>query len=99
MGQELAWRIEQVCFNAFPSLKQVLLGDWLIRFAPGISRRSNSANPLRADAPLDEATLATIAALYRGRGQPAIFRVPSIAEPGIDPMLAAQGYTKEGETC
>ena len=36
----LSWRIEETCFNAFPSLKQVLLGDWLLRFSAGSMRSS-----------------------------------------------------------
>jgi hypothetical protein len=43
---DLYWRIEETCFNAFPPLRQVLLGDWLLRFANGMSRRANSVNPL-----------------------------------------------------
>ena len=43
---ELAWRVEAVCFNAFPSLKQAILDGWLLRFSKGVSRRANSANPL-----------------------------------------------------
>ena len=27
----LAWRIEETCLNAFPALKQVMLGQWLMR--------------------------------------------------------------------
>ena len=45
----LAWRVETVCFNAFPSLQQAILEGWLLRFSKGVSRRANSANPLCAD--------------------------------------------------
>ena len=45
----LAWRVEAVCFNAFPSLKQAILDGWLLRFSRGVSRRANSANPLHPD--------------------------------------------------
>src|SRR5439155_10243384 len=46
-ARDLGWRVEETCSNAFPSLKQVLAGDFLLRFAQGVSRRANSANPLR----------------------------------------------------
>lgn len=95
----LSWRVEEVCFNAFPSLRQILLGNWLLRFSPGVSRRGNSANLLRPE-PVDLAAfIDAIESLYRGQQQPAIFRMLSILDPRIDDMLAERGYTREGETC
>jgi ribosomal protein S18 acetylase RimI-like enzyme len=94
---DLFRRIEEGCFNAFPSLKQVLLDGWFIRFAEGLSRRANSANPLRPDCAPVERVIDTIEALYRGQGQPPIFRVPSFIG-GIEEVLAARGYSGEGDT-
>jgi GNAT superfamily N-acetyltransferase len=96
---DLSWRIEETCFNAFPSLKQVLFGQWLLRFGAGISRRANSANPLRPECAGIAAAMMTAEALYRAQGLPTIFRVPSIADPAFDRELAARGYAKEGESC
>ena len=98
-ARDLAWRIEETCWNAFPSLKQVLAGDFLLRFARGVSRRANSANPLRAE-PGDIARAIGVAErLYRAQTQATIFRVPSIVDPALDGELARRGYTAEGETC
>jgi ribosomal protein S18 acetylase RimI-like enzyme len=94
----LAWRVEATCFNAFPSLKQVILDGWLLRFSNGVSRRANSANPLHAGCAGPEAVIERIEALYRRQGQPTIFRVPSFLA-GIDEPLAARGYRSEGESC
>jgi N-acetylglutamate synthase len=104
MRRELPWRIEETCFNAFPSLRQVLFGDWLMRFSlsgpgGGVSRRANSVNPLRPDCADVEAALTAGEPLYRAQGLPAIFRVPSIAGPAFDAALAARGYASDGETC
>jgi N-acetylglutamate synthase len=96
--EALAWRVEAVCFNAFPSLKQAILDGWLLRFSRGVSRRANSANPLRADCARSAAVIEQIEALYRGQGQPTIFRVPSFLA-AIDEPLMACGYSREGETC
>jgi N-acetylglutamate synthase len=96
---ELSWRIEETCFNAFPSLKQVLFGQWLLRFGAGLSRRANSANPLRPGCAGGAAPIAAAEALYQAQGLPTIFRVPSIADPEFDRALAARGYTREGESC
>jgi GNAT superfamily N-acetyltransferase len=95
----LSWRIEETCFNAFPSLKQVLLRNWLLRFSAGLSRRANSVNPLGPECAGIAAAITAGEALYRGEGQPTIFRVPSIAEAALDRELAARFYTKEGESC
>jgi GNAT superfamily N-acetyltransferase len=96
--EALAWRVEAVCFNAFPSLKQVILDGWLLRFSEGVSRRANSANPLRPDCARTAAVIEQIEALYRGQSQPTIFRVPSFLVE-VDGPLTARGYGSEGETC
>jgi GNAT superfamily N-acetyltransferase len=93
------WRIEETCFNAFPALKQVLLGNWLLRFSDGLSRRANSVNPLRAERGDAAAAIAAAEPLYAAQSLPVIFRVPSIVDPTIDRALAARGYTTEGESC
>lgn len=95
----LSWRVEEVCFNAFPSLKQIFLGDWLLRFAAGVSRRGNSANLLRPETGDLGRTIPAIESVYRQQQQPTLFRVISIADPALDQALAARGYTSEGETC
>jgi len=94
---DLFRRAEETCFNAFPSLKQVLLDGWLVRFADRLSRRANSANPLRADCAPVERIIGAVEALYRGQGQPPIFRVPSFIG-GIEEALLARGYAGEGDT-
>lgn len=96
---DLGWRIEETCFNAFPALRQVLFGDWLLRFAGGVSRRANSANPLSARCAESAAAIDLAERLYRAQGQQAIFRVPALADPALDRLLAARGYGREGETC
>jgi len=95
----LPWRIEETCFNAFPSLKQVLLRNWLLRFSAGLSRRANSVNPLGPECAGITAAIAAGEALYRAQGLPTIFRVPSIADAALDRELAALSYTEEGESC
>jgi ribosomal protein S18 acetylase RimI-like enzyme len=95
----LSWRIEEACWNAFPSLQQVLLGTWLFRFGDGLTRRANSVNPLSPECADITAAIAAAEALYHAQGLPVIFRVPSIVDPALDRELAARGYTREGESC
>src|SRR5690349_9221284 len=92
----LEWRVEEVCLNAWPALREVLLGGWLLRFSEGLTRRANSANALGALADIDPSDCE---ALYRRLGQPAIFRVLTLLDPSIDEQLEGRGYTAEGETC
>ncbi len=96
--RSLAWRVEECCHNAWPALRQVWFGDWVLRFAGGVSRRANSANPLRPDLRDIDAMIAACEALYRVQGLPTLFRVPTIVDPATDATLERRGYTAEGET-
>ena len=96
--RDLDWRIEEACCNAWPAVRQVWLGDWLLRFAPGVSRRANSANPLRAEAGDVDGLIAEAAPLFRAQGLPLLVRVLSLLDPAVDRRLAALGFTAEGET-
>jgi ribosomal protein S18 acetylase RimI-like enzyme len=95
----LPWRVEEACWNAFPSLQQVLLGNWLFRFSEGLSRRANSVNPLHPQCGDTAVAIAAGEALYHTQGLPVIFRVSSIVDPALDLELAARGYTSEGDSC
>ena len=95
-GSDLAWRVEETCLNAWPALRQVLLGGWVLRFSGGLTRRANSANPLGVRDQDTDALIAGSETLYRRHRLPTIFRLPSIIEPAIDARLAALGYGREG---
>jgi N-acetylglutamate synthase len=70
-----------------------------MRFSAGVSRRANSANPLRPECAGIAAAITAGEALYRAQGLPTIFRVPSIVDPALDRELAARGYASEGDSC
>jgi GNAT superfamily N-acetyltransferase len=93
------WPAEEAAINGFPPLRQVVLGDWLLRFSDGVRRTANSATPLREPQGDFDGVIATAEALYAAQGQPAIFRIPSLIAPESDTALAARGYTAEGESC
>jgi N-acetylglutamate synthase len=92
----LEWRVEETCLNAWPALREVLLDGWVLRFSGSLTRRANSANPLR---PVSHVDLRACEALYRRLGLPTIFRVLSLLDPLVDERLAEAGYTGEGESC
>ena len=99
MPESLAWQVEETCLNAWPALRQVFLDGWVLRFSEGLTRRANSANPLRADCSCTDALIPVCEALYRRQLLPTIFRVPSIIDPDLDDRLDALGYGREGESC
>lgn len=94
----LRWQIEETSLAAWPALSEVRLGDWRVRFAAGLSRRANSANPLRSDIRNISASIAACEDLYRGQGQPVLFRIPSFLKAGAEKRLEALGYQAEGES-
>ncbi len=95
-ASDLAWRVEETCLNAWPALRQALLGGWVLRFSGGLTRRANSANPLGVGGADADILIAGCEALYRFHRQPTIFRLLSIVKPAIDARLVAQGYGSEG---
>jgi N-acetylglutamate synthase len=94
----LAWRAERALQLAWPALEEQTCGDWLARFAPGVSRRSNSANPLRAELRSIDADIAACETAFRRRGLLPMFRLPSIVAPAADERLARLNYALEGES-
>jgi GNAT superfamily N-acetyltransferase len=96
--EALSWRLEAAFDAAWPSLAADRVGDWMVKRADGVSRRSNSANPLGPDARLESSTMAAIQALYRAAGRPAYVRIPSVLGPGVDAGLEHAGWSFEGES-
>ena len=94
----LIWRMEHAFLLAWPAPRRESVGDWLLQFAPGVSRRANSANPRHAPVRNLEPTMAECERRYRAAGQPVLFRVLSTTEPAVTQRLDRLGYTSEGET-
>jgi GNAT superfamily N-acetyltransferase len=94
----LIWRMEKAFLLAWPAPRRETVGDWLLQFAPGVSRRANSANPRHTPIRDLETTMAECERRYRAAGQPVLFRVLSTTEPAVTKRLDRLGYTSEGET-
>jgi hypothetical protein len=93
----LEWRVEEVCLNTWPALREVLVGGWLLRFSEGLTRRANSANALGALADIDPSDCE---ALYRRLGQPAIFRVLTLLDLRLISSWSAEATPpKEKAAC
>lgn len=89
-------RIEQISMNAWPALETIHFDGWVIRFAQGLTKRSNSVNPIY-DSRLDiNYKIDHCESLYRSRDLPVCFKISDIAQPvGIDNILEKRGYYHE----
>ena len=94
--------MEHLGFNAWPALRTVVQGNWLLRFADGYTKRANSVNALsfERDTPTAELErrVAAAEALYRRQGIASIFKLSPMMDPGLDAVLVARGYTHLDET-
>ncbi len=92
-------RIEELSINAWPSLKKVLYDGWLLRFAGGYTRRSNSVNPLYPGDVDVERKIRFCEAAYREAGLPTVFKMTAAAQPvGLGDALADAGYREQART-
>lgn len=91
------WRAERAFLRAWPALSTLSHDGWEARFANGLSRRSNSVNPLTSSAPLGDNGIGFFKDAYRAQNLPLIFRVPTLLNNNADDVLAQSGFTQEGE--
>ncbi|MBX3503655.1 MAG: GNAT family N-acetyltransferase [Alphaproteobacteria bacterium] len=93
---------EHLAFNAWPALRVVVQGNWLLRFADGYTKRANSVNALglERDTPVAELERRVEAAEahYRRQGIASTFKLSPLMDPGLDAVLAARGYSHLDET-
>lgn len=94
----LNWRVERLCHRAWPSLAEAVHGDWVLRFSDGLSRRGNSANPLRPGAGDVAGLLRAADIAFPQHGLPVLVRVPELLDATVERELAARGFAPEGET-
>ncbi len=90
---------EELSLNAWPALQTKLYDGWILRFANGYTKRSNSINPLYDSVlPLEE-KINTCEAEYRARNLPVIFKLTAASVPqGIDAVLEQRNYYRLDET-
>jgi ribosomal protein S18 acetylase RimI-like enzyme len=96
-ANDLDWRMEEACREAWPSALETIADGWLLRRSGGGIRRSNSANPLRGERGAPQKVVDTAEAFYAGHGQTPLFRIPDIASE-LEPELDRRGYSREGGT-
>ena len=85
--------LELRSLNAWPAPQTLLLDGWALRLAGGYTKRCNSVNATAVGATLDERQLAELEQLYARNHQPCIFRLSPLADPAVDGLLHAKGYS------
>jgi N-acetylglutamate synthase len=91
--------IEEMSLSAWPALQTILYDGWVLRFAEGYTKRSNSVNPLYASTLPSAEKIEACEALYSSRGLPTVFKITEAeAQRPIDAALAAAGYSRADET-
>lgn len=92
----LARRIEEAALNSWPALQQLLFDGWVVRFARGYTRRTNSVTPIyQSLLPLQE-KIAFCEQQYQSHRLPTIFRLISFSPeaPLLEEVLAQRGYQR-----
>ena len=91
-------RVEEFTLNAWPALRQVLLDGWVLRFADGYTRRSNSVNPLYPGSADVREKVRACERIYESAGLPPTFKLtPQSIPEGLDRLLVQRGYREAAE--
>jgi ribosomal protein S18 acetylase RimI-like enzyme len=91
--------LEEISLNAWPAFRTTLYDGWVIRFADGFSRRSNSIIPLYPSHQNIPDKIRMCEAMYRGRGQRVVFKLtPACDPPELNLILSDERYRPEAET-
>ena len=90
--EDLAWGIEDACSEAWPALQERTMEGWRLRFSQGVTRRSNSANPLPGTHTISDELIAACETEYNKRELAADFRIPSMMGSEVSKRLDQLGY-------
>ncbi len=98
-GRRAASEVEELSLNAWPALATWLFDGWVVRFAGGYTRRSNSVVPLgRGRRSLGEKVEECERRFAAARLPPNFKLSPAAEPPELDGWLAERGYLREAET-
>jgi ribosomal protein S18 acetylase RimI-like enzyme len=92
--------LEELSLNGWPSLQTVLYDGWLLRFADGYTKRSNSVSAIYRggdDSDL-ERKIAFCEKMYEARGIRTVFKVTPFVPALLDEKLERLGYAKIDHT-
>ena len=85
--------LEEIAFNALPSIKTLFYDGWVIRLSRGYTRRANSVNVLHGSSLPIQQKIIYCESLFQSVGQASIFRLTELGGPlELDRLLADRGY-------
>lgn len=86
-------RIEEMSLNGWPALQTLLLDGWLLRFADGYTKRSNSVSALYGHTLELDGKIRACEQIYAQKGLRTIFKITPFCRPDVlDAELEARGY-------
>jgi ribosomal protein S18 acetylase RimI-like enzyme len=92
-------RLEEISIDAWPALRMELHDGWVLRFADGYSRRSNSVYPLYRPEMDPREKIQECERIYGEIGLRTVFKMTAACEPrNLDDILAGEGYRREAST-
>jgi GNAT superfamily N-acetyltransferase len=91
--------IEELSMNAWPALQTKLYDGWLLRFAGGYTKRSNSINPIYPSTLSLDEKIIFCEDVYQKLNLPVIFKLTDQSSPkSIDAELEKRSYSRIDET-
>lgn len=92
-------QLEQISFNAWPSLKTILYDNWVIRISDGVTRRANSINPIFDSSIEIEEKISFCETLFFENNLAVVYKLTNESYPqNLDSLLETKGYYLEAET-
>ncbi|MFI6786758.1 GNAT family N-acetyltransferase [Nonomuraea sp. NPDC050383] len=82
---------DRLVHEAWPAFERQSYGDWILRYADGVTKRANSVLPLGRPADLG-AAIGAAEEFYTARGTRTAFSMGSGAVPELDAELDRRGY-------
>ena len=91
-------QLEQISMNAWPALQTKHYDGWIMRFANGVTRRSNSVYPLFESTIPVEDKVKYCENFYTPKSLPTLFKMTSNVFPSdLDSILASKGYKRDAD--
>ncbi|MEF2967706.1 GNAT family N-acetyltransferase [Paenibacillus sp. M1] len=91
--------IEELALNNWPALTTLLYDGWVLRFAEGYTKRSNSVSPLYGSGSDLELKIGACEKIYAEQGIRIAFKITPFVQPEhLDAVLERKGYSLIDET-